>query len=181
MRKILVGSLLVAGLAVGTLTVTGFDPVGAVTAAVSGQSQGKVEAGPLAHALDDLVVDGTLNQGQADAVSNGVKANRAAAGGRRPFVKKLIASVSAQLGIAPKDLVVELRSGKSIAGVASDKGVDPQSIITTLVTSIDARIDQAVTNAKMTQERADQLKAKVTPRVTAFVNKVHAHAGGGPK
>ncbi|MEZ5142605.1 MAG: hypothetical protein R2726_08840 [Acidimicrobiales bacterium] len=73
--------------------------------------------------------------------------------------------------MSSKDLVAELRSGKSIADVAQEKGVPLDTIVNDLVGKVDARIDEAVTNGKLTQEKADQLKAKVPERIDTLVHR----------
>ena len=78
------------------------------------------------------------------------------------------------LGISTDDLATALRDGKSIADVAKEKGVDVQKVIDALVTEAKAKLAQAVTDGKITQERADQMSAKLTERITAMVN------GDGP-
>ena len=78
--------------------------------------------------------------------------------------------------MAPKDLVTELRSGKSIANVATEKGVDPQKIIDDVVGAIDGKLDQRVADGKLDQAKADTMKQNLPQRVTDFVNKVWGQA-----
>lgn len=181
MRKLLAGSLLVVGLAVTSIVVATLDPVGAVSAAVSAKGDHAKER-PLTQALDELVSNGTITQDQANAVQDGVKAKRRDVWARRPHLgKKLLDSIAQKLGVDTKELVGELRSGKSIADVARDKGVDPQSIVDEIVSSITGRIDQRVADGKMSQEQADVMKQNLSQRVTDFVNKVHGqHKKGAP-
>ena len=173
MRKLLAGSLLVVGLAVTSVVVATLDPVGAVSAAVSAKGD-HAKQRPLTQALDELVSNGTITQDQANAVQDGVKAKRRDIWAKHPHLgKKLLDTIAQKLGIDAKELVSELRSGKSIADVAGDKGVDPQSIIDELVASISGRIDQRVADDKMSQEQADVMKQNLSQRVTDFVNKSH--------
>ena len=68
--------------------------------------------------------------------------------------------------------MTELRSGKSIADVATEKGVDPQKVIDDVVGAIDGKIDKRVADKKLDQARADTMKQNLPQRVTDFVNKV---------
>jgi len=175
MRKVLIGSLLVVAVAVGSLTVAALDPVGAVTATVTGKSDTK--GGPLQQALNDLVGKGTISQDQADAVSADVQTKRQEAWAQQPHLaKKLLVAVAQQLNMDPKDLVNELRSGKSIADVAREKGVDPQAIIDNLVTTLDGKIDARVSAKKLAKDKADIMKQNLPARVADFVNKTRGHA-----
>ncbi len=116
MRKLLVGSALVAALGIGSLGVAALNPVGAVSAAVTAHTKSADKAGPLSDALDELVGNGTITQDQANAVEGSVGAKRKEAWAKRPHLgKKLVEGIANDLGMAPKDLMVELRSGKSIA------------------------------------------------------------------
>ncbi len=58
--------------------------------------------------------------------------------------------------------------------VATAKGVDPQKVVSAWVTGADTKIDQAVTDGKLTQAQADKAKAKV-PALAAKL--VDAHKG----
>ena len=173
MRKLLAGSALVAAIGIASLGVAALNPVGAVSAAVATHTKSGDKAGPLSDALDELVGNGTISQDQANAVENTVQAKRQANWAKRPHLgKKLVEGIANDLNMAPKDLMAELRSGKSIAGVAGEKGVDPQKIVNDVVGAIDAKIDQRVANHKMDQAKADTMKQNLPQRVTDFVNRV---------
>lgn len=84
------------------------------------------------------------------------------------------------LGISTDDLMSALRDGKSIADVAKEKGVDVQKVIDALVTEAKAKLDQAVEDGKLTQDRADEMATHLTERITAMVNGEHPRGPGGP-
>jgi hypothetical protein len=105
--------------------------------------------------------------GQAQNQTNQVKHPRL-----RRAVEGAVKTSADTIGIQPKDLVTELKSGKSIAQVAQEHNVDPQKVIDALVAKADGRIDQAVQNGKLTQDRANTLKAKVPDAAAKVVNKV---------
>ena len=184
MHKVLAGSLVVAGLAAGSLGVAALNPLGVATAAVGSQTQttdpstatppAGAPKGPLDQVLDDLVAKGTITQAQADAVRNGVDAKRKERGpalglGRGGPMKEMFGDVAKQLGLTPQDLLTELRSGKSLADVAKEKGVDEQAVIDGLVSAASTRIDQAVKDGKLAQDKADAMKAKLPDRIKALV------------
>jgi hypothetical protein len=83
--------------------------------------------------------------------------------------EKLDAAAKA-LGTTTDDLRSALRDGKSIADVAKDKNVDVNKVIDSMVTAAQARIDQAKTDGKLTQEQADRLKSDLKDRITKLVN-----------
>jgi uncharacterized protein YidB (DUF937 family) len=89
----------------------------------------------------------------------------------RAVARAAVKDAAGVIGISPQDLMTELKDGKSVAEVATAHGVDPQTVIDKLTTDANARIDQAVANGKVTQEKADAAKAKTSERVTKLVNK----------
>jgi flagellar hook-length control protein FliK len=86
--------------------------------------------------------------------------------------------VATALGLSDADLRSALQSGKSIADIAKDKGVDLQHVVDTLVQAADTRIDQAVTDGRLTTDQATKLKATLKDGITAFVN--DQRPAGGP-
>jgi hypothetical protein len=74
------------------------------------------------------------------------------------------------LGISPADLKADLAKGQSIADIAKAKNVDVNKVIDTLVADAKARIQQAVTNKKLTQAQADKLEAGLKTEITNLVN-----------
>lgn len=88
----------------------------------------------------------------------------------RPMLRHGIATAAKTIGIAPKDLLTELKSGKSIADVAAAHHVDRQKVVDALVAQDNQRIDQAVKDKHLSQQRADALKKALPDRVAKFVD-----------
>jgi len=89
----------------------------------------------------------------------------------RHEIRRAAVVISAKtIGIAPKDLVSELRSGKSIAGVAGEHNVSPQTVIAALVKAADARVNQAVTDHKLNPTQAGKIEAALPGRIAKAVN-----------
>jgi hypothetical protein len=76
------------------------------------------------------------------------------------------------IGVTTKDLVTELRSGKSVADVAGEHGVSVQTVVNALVTAADGRVDKAVAADKLTSAQATAVKAKLPTWVAKVVNHV---------
>lgn len=74
------------------------------------------------------------------------------------------------LGLDKTTLAKELAAGKTLAEIAEAQGVTAQSVIDLLVSQETAKLDKQVTDGKLTQEKADQMKAALTERITAIVN-----------
>ncbi len=91
----------------------------------------------------------------------------------RHKIRRAALAVSAKaIGISPQALRTELKSGKSVAQVAGEHGVGAQAVIGALVDAADARIDQAVTNHKLSSDQATMIKGALPTRVAKAVNHV---------
>jgi hypothetical protein len=86
----------------------------------------------------------------------------------RKEIRKAGIDISAKtIGVTPKALVTELRSGKSVAQVASEHNVSTQTVVNALVGAADGKVDQAVTNGKLTSAQA----AKITAALPGYITK----------
>jgi uncharacterized protein YidB (DUF937 family) len=86
----------------------------------------------------------------------------------------IVQSASDALGITPDELRVELQSGNSIAGIASDRGVSLDEVKTQITSDMQAKLDQAVANGRITQQQADDAIAKLNDRLDEIVNRIPA-------
>jgi polyhydroxyalkanoate synthesis regulator phasin len=67
--------------------------------------------------------------------------------------------------MSPSDLIKELRDGLTLGQIAQQKGVDPNKVRAAMLSVLTERIDQAVKNGKMTQDKANELTAKLEKQV----------------
>ena len=146
----------------------------------------------LAEVLKPLVDDGTLTQAQADKVVETLAANMPQGGGRegrggghggpgRQERRAMALDAAATaLGTTADDLRTQLKSGSTLAQIATAKGVDVQTVIDALVAEAKTKLAQAVTDGKITQAQADTRTAKLTERITDMVNNGRPQHGGQP-
>jgi polyhydroxyalkanoate synthesis regulator phasin len=144
--------------------------------------------------LDEAVSDGVLTQDQADRIQQraeqgfgpGMGGGFFGPGmdgfgrgfGHGGFIggpeNSLISVAANELGMTVSDLTAELQNGKSIADVASEKGVDTQTIVDAFVAQLKTTLDQAVTDGRITQAQADTMLQQAQERVPDMLDK----AGG---
>jgi len=124
-----------------------------------------------------LVKDGKLTQTQADRINQridklpltsipvpvlpqrkGPTPQQSIAAAAR---KLMLDTAANTLGMSPSDLQGELRDGLTLAEIAQQKGVDPNKLRAAMLAAANTRIDEAVTNGRLTQAQADQLKANL--------------------
>jgi polyhydroxyalkanoate synthesis regulator phasin len=144
--------------------------------------------------IDDLVADGTLTpeQGQAakDKIESGqgiglgkILGERRKGGGDRLKAIRagIVRSAATAIGIDPKDLVKELRDGKSIADVADEHGVSLDAVKSQITSDAQSKLDEAVAAGKIDQARADELLQKLTDKLDDILNKKRGAAAAGPQ
>jgi hypothetical protein len=134
--------------------------------------------------LDKAVADKKLTQSQADDISNGLKAHiddivdanvklRFGGPGGRGMGFGFGADTAAAakyLGLDKSALRDKLRAGQSLADVAKAQSKDVQGLEDAIVASQKARLDQAVSDKKLTQTQADGVLSKLKSRVDDLVN-----------
>ena len=80
-------------------------------------------------------------------------------------------AVSAQtIGITPQALRADLKAGNSVAVVATQHNLNPQTVINAVVSAADSQVNRAVTANKLTSAQATKIEAKIPGRVTKLVN-----------
>ena len=91
-----------------------------------------------------------------------------------------LAAAAAYLGISESDLATQLRSGKTLAQIASaTSGKTTAGLIDALVAHEQTELAQAVKDGHLTQARADTITADLKTRITALVNgQMPAHGPG---
>ena len=89
--------------------------------------------------------------------------------GRGHFGAGLDAAAEA-IGIESEELRTALRDGQTIAEVAEANDVDVQTVIDALVADAEAALDEAVSNDRLTEDQAAEIKENLPDRIEAMVN-----------
>ncbi|MGG0882539.1 hypothetical protein ABE130_00135 [Brevibacillus parabrevis] len=76
-------------------------------------------------------------------------------------------------------LAEELKAGKSLAAVAEAQGVSVDDLVSLLVEQQEAKLKEAVTAGKLTQEQADKMNENAAERVKEMVQNTHQDRGPG--
>ena len=92
--------------------------------------------------------------------------------GRMPFFggSKAVADF---LGMTQQDLTAALRSGKSLAQIASDHGKSRADLKAAIVSNTQTALSKAVTDGKMTQQRADEIVKNLQSNVDKIIDQTH--------
>jgi hypothetical protein len=139
--------------------------------------------------IDAAVAAGKLTPEQGAKLKERVaNAKGLGIGARRAFTKKhkaLVARIvrvnrlhlaAKYLGMTPKEIRTARQDGQSLAQIATSKGKSVDGLVAAIVAPAKARAAKAVSNGRLTQQRADELLARLTERVQALVQRVPARA-----
>ena len=92
---------------------------------------------------------------------------------RRHALRAAFRLAAKTIGITPQQLRQEVLGGKTIADVATEHNVQPQTVIDAIVTAANKKIDAAHDAGKLTDEQVTKLKARVAIIVPRLVNDWH--------
>jgi uncharacterized protein YidB (DUF937 family) len=138
--------------------------------------------------IDALVAEAKAKLAEAEAdlptriadLVNGKVPLRGLDGGRHGGAFEAgLDTVATTLGMTEAELRTALRDGTTIADIAKDKGVSVDTLVTKLVDAAGDRIDQAVTDGKLTDDQATKLQEGLKDRITAMVNGTRPPGGPG--
>ncbi len=134
-------------------------------------------------AIDKAVTDGKITQAQADKAKTAVPAQVAKFVDRvwptpkpkmpslRAFIGDVMSTSRDYIGISQKDLVAQLRDGKSLGEIATANGKTRDGLVAALMTGANAKIDKARQDGKLTADQAAQLRSKVATEIGTIVDK----------
>jgi len=133
-------------------------------------------------ALAARVADGTLTQAQADQVLANMKTSMEAmvdGKGFRPGpghmkggfgIGPLHDQAASLLGMSLTDLQAARQSGKSLAEIATDKGISRDTLVAGMVKAHKEALAARVADGTLTQAQADQTLASMKTRIEAMVD-----------
>lgn len=120
--------------------------------------------------VDEQVAAGKLTQAQGDKITAAINSGKYPQlarlfHGRQAILaqvrKGIVVSSAKAIGIAPKDLAAELKSGKSIADVAGEHNVSLDTVKSQITSAFQTKLDQLVKGGKITQAQEDNAMQKL--------------------
>lgn len=111
----------------------------------------------------DTVIENVLNRAKGERGEDRPR-------GERFEESEFIQTIADSLGITPEEFVAQLQEEQTIAEVISANGGDVEAITQTLIADATERINQAVTDGKLTQERADTMVENLETRINDFLS-----------
>lgn len=137
---------------------------------------GRGPGGNLDGVLTGLKDKGTLTQSQIDAIKKALEEQRTSEQSARVAeateFQKLITTT---IGLDTATITTRLKAGESLGAIA---GAKRQALIDALIAFHTKKIDQGVTDGKLTAAQATTLKAGLSASVTFFVDRVRGSLSG---
>jgi hypothetical protein len=167
MRKAITGLAvvaLVAGVALVAISLS------EAPSALAQDAEEQIFNGPLDEVLDGLVEDGVITGDQRDKIGAAFDEHLVRFGKGYHGTPHL-ETVAEVLNIGVDDLAAQLKDGASIADIAGEAKV--QAVVDALVAEHEDRIDEAVEDGRLSEEKAEEVRAAVADRVEAMVNGEH--------
>jgi hypothetical protein len=187
-HKLVIGAAGVAAIAGGSaaLAASGSSSPSQESQAIINDAAGRLGITPtrlsaalkqaLLDRIDAAVAAGRITKAEGDALKQKINSNDfPLLGSGRPdfghfgFFGRLDAAAT-YLGLTEAQLHSELRSGKTLAQIATDHGKTADGLVNALVNAAKAKLDAAVNAGRLTQAQADQMLNDLRSRVTDLVN-----------
>lgn len=118
-----------------------------------------------------LATGGVAVAGAADTPDSAPAAAADGQGARLFRAIQAAAKVAAEtIGVDVSELRDAVRTGKTIAEIATEHGVDPATVVAAVVAAGRTRIDEAVTDGRLDEERATKLEERLPEIADRLVN-----------
>ena len=174
-----------AGVAIFTPTLSGATQTAENTVQTDTGQASDTDHPRLENWLDDALtplVPGTINADQKEAVISAIESAAPERPPRPGFGLRgdMADAVAQALGMTTDELRQAHQDGQTLADIADAEGVDQQVVVDAIVATINEHLDQAVTDGRLTQEQADQMKANAADRAQDILNGT-APDGDGPR
>jgi hypothetical protein len=123
-----------------------------------------------------LAVAGLLAAGSVSAAAAAGPGGQG--GGGRGGIRIAGQTAAATIGVSPEELRNQVRSGKTVAQVSTEHGVDPANVVNAIVTALTQQIDQKAAAGTVDAARAGQAKQKLPDLANRFVNNTKSDRRG---
>ncbi len=88
-------------------------------------------------------------------------------------VTRVLAAVAEELGLSPRDVVVALAKGDTLADLAAENGSSGDELVDALTARLGAALDEAVAEGRIDPERAAEIRERSAERIEKLVSEPH--------
>jgi hypothetical protein len=79
----------------------------------------------------------------------------------------LVSALAGLLGVSPTEIAAQVREGKSLLDIASEKGVSTDQLVNAVLAVRAERLDEAVAAGRITREQADLMLDNMRQNITS--------------
>ncbi len=134
--------------------------------ALAQETEREVFFEPLDDVLNDLVDDQVITEDQREKIATAFE-ERIVRFGKEHRETPHLETVADTLDMAVDELVQQMRDGATIADIAGDQ---TQAVIDALVAEQTTRLEEAVSQERISEEQADEIRSAMVKKVEAMVN-----------
>ncbi len=113
----------------------------------------------------DAIINGEMGPGQGGMGQGGM-----GRGMRQERRGENLDEMAGLLGVDSQDLADSLKSGSSLSDIAEENGVDTELIVDAIVDRQTERLNDAVENGRMSEDRAAEIAENIEERATAMAD-----------
>jgi urease gamma subunit len=95
------------------------------------------------------------------------------------IVREVLEIVAEATGLTGREIADRVRAGETLAEIITAQGGDVAAVTSQIVSAITERVNTAVAEGRITQERADEILLDLEARVTLLLNGEYELAGAG--
>ena len=95
---------------------------------------------------------------------------------RGRFARAVMREVVEETGLEPCDITGQMAEGQTLTEVIEESGGSTEQVVDTLMSKLAERLDRAVENGRISEERAEHLLEKGEERLEAFLTTEHQDA-----
>jgi hypothetical protein len=95
----------------------------------------------------------------------------------RDILREVMDIVTEATGLSQEEVLQQLRDGATLSEIITANGGDVEAIKAEVTTLITERIETAVSDGRITQERADEMLANLPDRISQAFDEVHSFEG----
>jgi hypothetical protein len=143
--------------------------------------------------VDEAIAEGRISEEMAQMLRERIEDGRGFLGlpvcwphkaGRARIIRAalhLVVDPAADvLGMERQEVVTALRDGQSLADIAEEQGVSVEGLKSGILEGAAAKLEQAVSNGRLSGERADRILQRLTEHIDDIVSRTLPPRFGGP-
>lgn len=94
-------------------------------------------------------------------------------GSKKELFKGVREQIQSTLDLTPDTLRAEFKSGKSLAQIAQEKGINPNELASQIQETVEENLEQLVKENKVSAEEEQEIRQKLPERIEKMMQRVH--------